>query len=243
MRQIRLRNPDLRLRSDGKLSRILNAAIDLLFPLSCVVCGREGRFLCNGCAPGLPRLQKPYCSLCASPGAPRLCSWCEASPPSFDGIAAPYLMAGPVRDTVLGLKYRNLRAWAPHMGRLMTEYMESEPIDADVLVPVPLHRRRVRYRGYNQSELLAREISRRTDIPMNPKVLSRNRDTPPQVSMSSGEERRQNMAGAFECTGDVLGKRVLLIDDVVTTGATISACAGPLKSAGALSVRALALAR
>ena len=153
-------------------------------------------------------------------------------------------MAGAVRDMVHGLKYRNLRAGAPEMGRLLgKKYLESNPPAADVLIPVPLHARRERERGFNQSELLAREVSKATGLPVESRVLRRTRDTPPQVSFGSREERRRNIEGAFESTSKADGKRILLIDDVVTTGSTLSACAGALKTAGSHSVCGLALAR
>lgn len=152
-------------------------------------------------------------------------------------------MDGAVEQLVYSLKYRNLRAAAPDMGRLLAEYLASNPMPADVLMPVPLHGRRERERGYNQAALLARELSKHTGVPMETRVLRRTRNTPPQVSMKSQEDRRRNMDGAFGCAGNAAGLSVLLIDDVVTTGSTMSACAKALKSAGALSVWGLALAR
>ena len=100
---------------------------------------------------------------------------------------------------VHSLKYRNLRASAPDMGRLLAGYLESHPVPADLLVPVPLHWWRERERGYNQSELLARELSMRAGIPVEAGVLRRTRNTPPQVSIESHEERRRSVEGAFEC--------------------------------------------
>ena len=141
------------------------------------------------------------------------------------------------------LKYSNLRASAPTLGRLMVAHVQSDPFRADVLAPVPLHKRRERERGYNQSELLAQEVGKHTDVPVDTKKLRRVRDTAPQVSMPTPEERRRNIEGAFECTGQVSGLTVILIDDVVTTGSTMSACARPLVAAGAASVWGLALAR
>ena len=141
------------------------------------------------------------------------------------------------------LKYANIRALAPTLGGLLADYLGSLRFEADVISPVPLHSRRERSRGYNQSHLLAREVSRRTRIPMADDRLLRSMDTPPQVAMSGREERRQNIEGAFQCTRDAGGLRVLLIDDVVTTGSTMSACASALKDAGAKSVLGLALAR
>ena len=144
---------------------------------------------------------------------------------------------------VHGLKYRGLRAGAPDMGRLLAAFFESSPMPADVIIPVPLHRRSLRDRGYNQSELLGIELSKRTGRPMETRLLSRVRSTPPQVSMAGDEERRRNVEGAFDCGSDVGGKRVLLVDDVVTTGSTMSACGAALRQSGAGAVSGLALAR
>ena len=114
---------------------------------------------------------------------------------------------------------------------------------ADVLMPVPLHGSSERQRGYNQAELLARDLSKRTGLPLASRVIRRLRNTPPQVSVVSHDERRRAVRDAFECKLDVDGQRVLLIDDVVTSGSTMSACAAALKAGGARSVWGLALAR
>ena len=225
------------------LRQLASRGLDLLFPPECAVCSREGSFLCAGCEPRLPRLSPPYCRKCAEPDAAPTCSWCRADGPAYERIRAPYRYNGPVRDMVHDLKYGNIRALAPTLGGLLADYLESLRFEADVISPVPLHPRRERSRGYNQSNLLAREVSRRTQIPMADDRLLRSMDTPPQVAMSGREERRQNIEGAFECTRDASGLRVLLIDDVVTTGSTMSACASALKDAGAESVFGLALAR
>ncbi len=114
---------------------------------------------------------------------------------------------------------------------------------ADVVVPVPLHRSSERERGYNQSELMARVVAADADLPFGRRLLRRVRKTAPQIAMAAYEDRRRNIEGAFECRDDLDGQRVLLIDDVVTTGSTMSACAEALKAAGARSVWGLALAR
>ena len=227
------------------LSNLSRSVLDLLFPLNCVVCGREGQFLCvsGRCEAALPKLEKPYCSTCAKPESGALCDWCAVTPTAIDGISAPYIMTGAVQDMVYGLKYRNIRAAAPQMGLLLAVYLKSRAIPADVLIPVPLHKRRQRERGYNQSELLAREVSKGVCIPLETLTLLRTENTPPQVSMSGIEERRRNIEGAFECAMDMAGRNVLLVDDVVTTGSTMFACAAALKTARAVSVWGLALAR
>ena len=217
--------------------------LDLIFPVDCLGCGRQGRFLCESCETSLPRLEQPFCSICAAPGAERLCHWCVAAPPAIDGIRAPYLMRGAARDLVHGLKYRNLKASAPEIARLLGDFLQPNSMPANVLVPVPLHSRRERERGFNQAALLTRELSRLAGMPVESRALRRTRDTPPQVSLDSHEGRSNNIEGAFHCAPGLEGRSVLLVDDVVTTGATMSACAGALKDAGARSVWGLALAR
>ena len=225
------------------ISNIKDALLDLLFPMRCSVCNREGGFLCDGCEPALTRLEQPFCEICADPDSSPLCSWCTAKRPSIDVVRAPYMMVGPLKEMVYSLKYRGVRAAAPVMGRLLAEYLSSHPLPADVLVPVPLQPRRERERGYNQSELLAREVARESGLPEDRGLLRRTRDSRPQVSTATMSERRGNVDGVFECVAGVGGGRVLLIDDVATTGATVSACAGALKDAGASYVAALVLAR
>ena len=224
------------------VARAARAAVELVLPAKCAVCGREGDFVCAACESALPELHRPYCGLCASPGAGSPCSSCQAWPPAYDRIAAPYLMDGGVRDIVFDLKYRGIRALAPDMGELLARHLESSRLAADLIVPVPLHRRRERERGYNQAALLAYELSRRTGLPVVP-ALRRTKDTPPQVAMVGPEKRRANIEDAFECVADVRDRRVLLIDDVVTTGSTMGACAAPLKAAGTSKVWGLAFAR
>ena len=224
-------------------SALARRALDLVLPPSCTGCGRDGQFVCSTCESSLSRLERPYCARCARPGYERLCEWCAASSPAFDGVRAPYLFEDATRRIVYSLKYSNIRASAPDLGRLMAEYMASNPISGDVLVPVPLHRRRERERGYNQSELLTQELGKRTGLAVEAGLVRRVRDTPPQVSIENYEERTGNIEGAFECPSPLSGESLVLIDDVVTTGSTMSACAAALKAAGALSVWGLALAR
>jgi ComF family protein len=152
-------------------------------------------------------------------------------------------MEGVIREGVHSLKYHGVRAAAPQLGQLLTQYLMSHPVPGEVMVPVPLHSRRLRSRGYNQSALLAREVSKLTGLPVREDLLARVKDAPPQVRTASLQERRRNVSDSFECIGDAVRRAVLLVDDVVTTGSTMSACAAALKSAGATSVWGLALAR
>ena len=230
-------------RMQNILSRLGLKALDLLLPLSCAVCGREGRLVCEACRDALPALRKPYCVICADPGTTNVCRWCRHSPLDVDGIRVPYLFEGAVRDLIYALKYGGIRAAAPDLGGLLAEYVESLDIGSSILVPVPLHPRRERRRGYNQSELLARELGLRTGLPVAYKLVRRIRDSPPQVEMEGPGERRRNVQGSFECPSGVDEGSVLLVDDVVTTGSTLSACASALKDAGVETVRGVAVAR
>ena len=226
--------------------RVLSATLDLLFPRRCVGCQEEGSFLCERCQATLPRLVPPFCRQCAQPFASSdLCSRCREAPlPGLEGIRAPYLMGGVVRDCVHRLKYQDFRALARVMGGLLSSYVADLDLPADVLAPVPLHPRRLRTRGYNQAVLLAREMGRQMDIPVAERALRRSRAAPPQAKSANLDERRRNVEGSFTVRDRSLaGSAVLLVDDVCTTGSTLSACAAALKAAGASSVWAVAVAR
>ena len=225
------------------LRQLPRLALDLLFPLTCLGCQREGKLLCQACADKLPRLKTPYCRVCAEPNARSLCRWCSSIAPAFDGLRAPFLMEGPLREAVHALKYRGVRAAAPQLADLLADFLKSHSVPGEELVPVCLHPRRLRERGYNQSGLLAKELSKRTGLPINEGSLMRIKDSLPQVRVASREQRRENVSGSFQCRDDMTGRKLILVDDVATTGSTLSACAAALKAAGAPSVWALVLAR
>jgi ComF family protein len=149
-----------------------------------------------------------------------------------------------MRQAIHQLKYRNLRTLAPSLAELLRDYLAANPIPAEVLVPVPLHPKRRRERGYNQSSLLARELGKLTGLVVVDDCLIRQRTALPQARSASVEDRRRNVAKAFICRDHQLQERqVLLIDDVTTSGATLDACAAAVKASGAASVWGLALAR
>lgn len=225
------------------MARALNPALDLLFPLQCLGCRKWGQIICPACEAALLRLHSPFCLRCAQPGAGRHCRSCENNPLATDGIRAPFLMGGALREAIYALKYRGLRAAAPQLGRMLAQHLAEHPIPGDVLVPVPLHPRRLRHRGYNQAALLAREVSCLTRLPVREDLLERRRDTPPQVRTATREQRQTNVRDSFASTSNVPGLAVVLVDDVTTTGSTFSAAAGALKAAGAASVWGLALAK
>jgi len=217
----------------------------LLFPERCVGCGRGGSLLCAFCLDGLLLITPPICPRCGRPQSDdELCSGCDGWQAAIYAIRSPYCFEGAVRQAVHQLKYNNLRAIAPLLGRLMMNYLTSHQIPGEVLVPVPLHRRRLRERGYNQCQLLAKELGKLAQLPVVDDCLVRVRSAPPQARSANVEERRDNVLGVFACRDDRLkGKQVLLIDDVATSGATLNACAVSLKESGAKSVWGLTLAR
>jgi ComF family protein len=227
------------------LTRVRQAVLEVLFPSRCVGCGAYGSFLCPSCQAELPRARPPRCPVCWQPqrqGDP--CGRCREGRPAFQGARSPYLYQGVAREAVQALKYNYLSALAQPMAEPMARYVEEEAIEADVLVPVPLYARRQRLRGYNQSALLARELSRLCSLPLAERGLGRRRNTPPQARSADAEARKRNVADAFVADRRwVEGKRILLIDDVMTTGATLDACARALRQAGAASVWALTFAR
>lgn len=228
------------------LSTLGRVALDLLFPPRCALCGRHGLALCERCAVALPRAILPRCPRCWSPQRPgRGCRSCREQPLILESLRSPFVFREGARELVHALKYSHYSALAAPMGELLAEDLRDAFLPIEALVPVPLHPRRQRVRGYNQSTLLAREISRHLDLPLVPTALVRRRDTPPQARAAEAGARRRNVADAFDCRpGVVAGRRVLLVDDVTTTGATLDACARALLAeGGATGVWALTFAR
>ena len=228
-----------------QLARLKGAALDILFPPYCVGCGKEGAFICLSCRRALPRITPPICPKCGRPQASGiLCPDCAGWQAAIDGIRSPFRFEGAMREAIHRLKYQNLRALAVPLASMLQEYLNSSPLDVDVLMPVPLHRKRLRERGYNQARLLAQELGRLINIAVADDVLVRRRHTPPQARTTTVQERRLNIADAFACLdGRMRGRKVLLLDDVATSGVTLDACARVLKANGVASVWGLAMAR
>lgn len=175
-------------------------SVDLLFPKRCVGCDVEGAFLCGECSDDLPLLEPPYCFICSQPGdmMVRLCARCWERPLQIDGIRSPYRFEGAIRNAVHSLKYRNLRAMAPVLAGLLAHFVVSQCIEADLLVPAPLHPKRERSRGYNQSLLLARETGALLNVETSSDALRRVQNTPSQASVSSEDARLANVVNAFQ---------------------------------------------
>lgn len=187
----------------------------------------------------------PFCPRCGRPQASGIvCPDCWQRPTKIDGVRSPFRFDGAVRKSIHELKYRNLKAISPCLGELLADYLDENPLPGEALVGVPLHPRRLRERGYNQSGLLARELGEPIGLPVIEDCLIRVKQAQPQVRAVDVEERRRNVADAFVCRDDkVSGKQIILVDDVCTSGATLESCAAALKDRGAASVWGLTLAR
>jgi len=227
------------------LGQLQEAVVDFLFPRRCIGCGRTGAFLCAGCRQTLPRLLPPFCWTCGKPeSSGGLCPTCWGRQTEIDGIRSPFRFEGLIRQAIHELKYRNLKAISGSLAELLADYLQANPVPGEILVPVPLYPRRLRERGYNQSGLLARELGRLIDLPVVEDSLYRSREGLSQAKSATVEDRRRNVADAFACRDQRLyGKHVLLVDDVCTSEATLEACAAALRTAEAVSVWGLTVAR
>ena len=164
--------------------------LDLLFPLNCQGCQREGMVLCASCIEALSELNPPACAVCAQPNAPATCHMCLESPPAFDGVRVPYQMEGTIQDAIHSLKYRGLKAAAPELAELLARYLAEHPIPENIFIPVPVPLpRRLLSKGYNQSALLAKTLSKKLGLEMNQRRMTRTRNTPPQVNASRVDRR------------------------------------------------------
>ena len=187
----------------------------------------------------LERLEPPFCPQCGEPAAAieGLCGFCRKGDYRFDFARSALLFSGTLREIIHHLKYADRVSLANPLGDILKECLDSEPFTGNRIIPVPLHRRRERQRGFNQAELIAARLGR----PLATRLLRRRKNTPTQTGLSRGE-RKRNLAGAFEVRGPVDGT-VILVDDVFTTGSTMNEIARTLKRAGAQRVEVLTVAR
>ena len=242
---------------------MLHYLLNFLFPQRCAACDASmpidaKRRVCAPCLATIEPPRPPLCAICGASlhtGEAERCSHCHTVPPAFDSVRAitRYRTGGAdfARDgsgTVAALLRRHKYGLDQSLGRALAEYLDAAPpIDAgayDVVIPVPLHRSRLRWRGFNQAALLGAALARRLKCLLDAATLARVRSTPPQTARDR-TQRARNVSNAFAVRrpARVAGRRILLVDDVMTTGATADECARVLRAAGARRVDVLTLAR
>ena len=217
--------------------------LDLLLPQDCYACsapaGRD--MLCPDCLRELPQLPGERCPQCALP-SPRgqICGACLRDSPHYDATIARWAYEFPIREMVQALKYRARLALAPWLARTLADLQRPQP--ADCLIAVPLHPARLAERGFNQSVEIGRHLARHWELPLVAEACVKDRMIEPQARLP-WKARRKNIRGAFRCIQDMSGKRIVVVDDVMTTGATLDEFAKTLKQRGAVHVTNVVIAR
>lgn len=227
--------------------RIAAALLNLVYPTRCPECGGPSDGLrtapvCVSCFHSIERYHGPACAVCFEPLASEhasTCGGCLAKPPPFSRLMSYGLHEGALKRAVNLLKFHSARGMARELGALVAS---MELPRADFIVPVPLSPRGLRERGFNQTLLIARALSRKTGVPVRMGLLVKAKDTPPQVGLPA-KARLRNVRGAFGTAAGLGGQRVLLLDDVVTTTATVRECAKALLKAGAGEVSVVSVSR
>ncbi len=231
----------------NKISAIGSCFFDAIFPKRCVACGAQGEWLCRACSELQLFRPEQDCLVCGRPNVDgSKCAQCVQFAHTRQVLCAFSYRQDALVKLVKMFKYDFVKSVGPTLEELMTDFVfEQGGLVRDALVlPVPLHPKRLRWRGYNQSAVLAEALARRFGWRYDAGILERHKMTKPQAKLET-EARCLNVDGCFSVkpgTG-LAGKRVILVDDVVTTGATIEACASALKRAGARSVDVVALIR
>lgn len=226
---------------------LISSALNLFYPSSCPLCGAgdasaEHAPFCSPCWKGIRRYEGPACSICATPLAASgaaVCAGCLKTPPHFTAALSYGIYDGILAETIGWFKFRDTRRLSRPLGLLLGELDLPE---VDAVTAVPLSIRGLRERGFNQSLLLARHLAADMGVQLLLDGLRKDKDILPQVGLSASE-RRANPRGAFRAVGRFDGKRILLVDDVMTTGATVDECSRQLLLAGARKVFVATLAR
>ncbi len=227
--------------------RLASSLFSLLYPSTCPVCKKPSDTvsyapICADCWFSIKKYKGPSCRLCAIPLASehsRVCGDCLRKPPPFSAVLNYGLYSGALSEAIHLLKFTGVKRLARPLGNLLLEL----PIPRmDGIVPVPVTGRTLRDRGFNQTLLIAKVLSKRLQIPLRMDILFKTRETPPQIGLGA-KERAVNLRNSFKARGRLHEMRLLLIDDVMTTGATARECAKTLKKAGADEVMVITLAR
>ncbi|MBK6632036.1 MAG: ComF family protein [Betaproteobacteria bacterium] len=218
-------------------------ALARLLPQNCFVCGQQSGVsqVCPDCAAAVPYLTGPLCPVCALPTPDgSICGACQNAPPHYDATSAPFPYAFPVAHLIQGLKYRHRLPLAGWLANALALCMTSPRVDC--ILPLPLSAQRMKERGFNQAQEIARPLALRLDVPLMSDACIRVLNGAPQASLP-WKARQANIRNAFECRIDLTGKSVAVVDDVMTTGATLNEFARTLKLHGARRVENWVAAR
>jgi len=220
------------------------SGLDLLFPPVCGGCGKAGFRWCPSCQGRVPRIIEPFCEKCGIPVRKiGLCEKCQTNPPAYRLMRSWAVFDSPVQNALHTLKYRRNIGLGDSIGCQMVDFVSSLKWDIDVVIPAPLGRQRLKERGYNQVGLVAQPLAYELGLEYVPQALWKARETRSQVGLTISQ-RRENVSQAYQANPSVVKRKsILLMDDVATTGSTISACTEALLSAGANAIYALTIAR
>lgn len=225
------------------LYRSIWRGLDLVFPPVCGGCGRPGSRWCSECRQRVNVIRGPFCNVCGKPqGGFETCPSCRKERPSFTALRSWTVFENPIQEALHRLKYRRDMGLGDALAEQMTEFARQLGWPVDLILPIPLGRKRLKERGYNQVGLIARPLALALGLEYAPHLLTRRRETRSQVGLSK-QERRENVRDAFSAGRQVNGRTVLVMDDVATTGSTLSSAAEALFSSGAKNVYALTVAR
>ena len=228
-----------------KLFNIFWAALDWVYPPACAVCGKPGAVLCSECVNDIHFFGGVVCSICGRSIRQNtiICDECKQKPPAFDAARSLSIYGGVIRDCIHSLKYKNKKALGKYFAELLLPIIENEGWVIDAVVPVPLSFERLKERGYNQAAAIAHPLALSLERTYQPFGLKQVIDTRSQVGLTA-EERRLNVIDAFTAIPElVFQKNILLVDDVMTTGATLESCASALKKGGSRKVFCITIAR
>jgi competence protein ComFC len=226
------------------LLRNLWDSLDWLFPPNCGGCDRFGVKWCDECRSSVVKLDTNVCTICGKPQPyPQVCPECVAQAPYYDATVSWALYRGPLRTAIHRLKYGGDLGLGEYFSRMLIEKLCMVPWLLDLVLPVPMSSSHAAQRGYNQADLLARPVAYNLNLPYKPGLIKKARENRSQVGLTR-IEREENVKDAFEVTERIYrNQRVLVIDDIMTTGSTLNSCAKALKEAGAAAVYGLTLAR
>jgi ComF family protein len=234
------------------LNKLKTLALDTVFPKICVICKKDGYFVCPECLTQTALYSGFYCPFCRkrvpSSESPECTPYCRTQSKIRAVFSLSEYSNPSVKELIHQFKFNGVREIGETFGAELAEKLSRSGADFEenfIIIPIPLHKKSMRRRGFNQSEILARTISEKLSVPLLTGVLVKTKTTPHQTETKNRHERLENLVGAFEITDkeEVSGKNIILVDDIITTGATLTECAKVLKRSGAKNIYGVAIAR